>query len=310
MSGSKDGLVLDTGRTRIDFSERVAVMGILNATPDSFFDRGRYFGTERGTERARELLAAGADILDIGGVKAAAGRPLPPGEELRRVMPLLERVRDLTDAPISVDTFEPEVAREALAAGADIINDISGLRDPRLIEAVAAADAHVVVMHIAGPPRVWRDFRGYKDVTREVVEFLEDRVERAVAGGVARERILIDPGLDFDKDTPYSLELLRNLPELSRLGLPVLVAPSRKDFVGETLGGLPPEERLAGTAAAVAFSACRGANVVRVHDVEFMSRVVRMTEAMLGMGRWSPESVWDWWEPMRKSILRGPPPDA
>ncbi|WP_119069756.1 dihydropteroate synthase [Rubrobacter indicoceani] len=300
-------LVLDTGRSRIDFSEKVAVMAILNATPDSFFDRGRYYGDEKGVERAKELLAAGADIVDIGGVKAAAGKPLPPERETARVMPLLTEVRRITDVPISIDTFLPEVARATLAAGADIINDISGLRDPRLIEEVARADAHLMIMHIAGPPRVWRDFRSYRDVTGEVVEFLADRVERAVAGGVKREKIIVDPGLDFDKDTPYSLELLRNLPELKRLGLPVLVAASRKDFIGEALGGLPPAERMAGTAAAIAFSIVKGANVLRVHDVEFMGQVVRMMEAMTGMGRFSPDEIWSWWEPMRASILRGPP---
>jgi dihydropteroate synthase len=300
-------LVLDTGRVRIDLSERVAVMAILNATPDSFFDRGRYYGLERGVERAREVLEAGADIVDIGGVKAAAGKPVPPEEEVRRVGPLLRRVRELTDRPISVDTFSPEVAREVLREGADIINDISGLRDPRLVEEIAAANAHVMLMHIAGPPRAWRPFRTYEDVTAEVVEFLGGKVEEAVAGGIEREKIIVDPGLDFDKDTPYSLELLRNLPALKRLGLPVLVAASRKDFVGEVLDGLPPEERLAGTAAAVTYSILQGANIVRVHDVEFMAQVTRTTEALAGMGRWRPEVLREWWVPRRASILRGPP---
>jgi dihydropteroate synthase len=305
----RDGrhLVLDTGRARIDFSERVAVMAILNATPDSFFDRGRYYGLERGVERAREVLAAGADIVDIGGVKAAAGKPVPPEEEVRRVVPLLRRVRELTDRPISVDTFSPEVAREVLREGADIINDISGLRNPRLVEEIAAAGAHVMLMHIAGPPRTWRPFRTYEDVTAEVVEFLGEKVEEAVAGGIRREKIIVDPGLDFDKDTPYSLELLRNLPALGRLGLPVLVAASRKDFVGEVLGGLPPEERMAGTAAAVTYSILQGANIVRVHDVKFMAQVTRTTEALAGMGRWRPEALREWWVPRRASILRGPP---
>lgn len=308
-TGMSEGtnLVLDTGRARIDFSEKVAVMAILNATPDSFFDKGKYYGDTKGVARAKEIIAAGADIIDIGGVKAAAGKPLPPEEEAARVMPLLSEVRRMTEAPISIDTFLPEVAKATLAAGADIINDISGLRDPRLIEEVAAADAHLMVMHIAGPPRVWRDFRSYENITEEVVEFLADRVQRAVAGGVKREKIIVDPGLDFDKDTPYSLELLRNLPELKRLGLPILVAASRKDFIGESLGGRSPAERMAGTAAAMTFSIMRGANILRVHDVEFMAQVVRMTEAMLGMGRFSQERIWNWWKPMRASILRGPP---
>lgn len=300
-------MILDTGRSQINFSEKVAVMAILNATPDSFFDKGRYFG--RGVERAKEILAAGADIIDIGGVKAAAGKPLPPDEETNRVVPLLEEVRKTTDIPISIDTFLPEVARAALASGADIINDISGLRDPRLIEEIAAADAHVMLMHISGPPRTWRPFRSYEDVTQEIAAFLEERVEAAVAGGIERGKIILDPGLDFDKDTPYSLELLRNLPELKRLGLPILVAASRKDFIGESLGGLEPKDRLAGTAAAVTYSITRGANIVRVHDAAFMAEVVRMTEAMLGMGKWEKDTLKKWWVPMRKSILRGPPED-
>jgi dihydropteroate synthase len=298
-------VILDTGRSRVDFSERVAVMAILNATPDSFFDKGRYFG--RGAERAKELLAAGADIIDIGGVKAAAGKPVPAEEEISRVLPLLEEVREMTEKPISIDTFLPEVARATLASGADIINDISGLRDPRLIEEIARADAHVMLMHISGPPRTWRPFRHYDDVTKEVSEFLQERIEAAVSGGIKREKIILDPGLDFDKDTPYSLELLRNLPELAKLGLPILVAASRKDFIGESLGGLEPEDLLAGTAAAVTYSIVRGANIVRVHDAEFMVEVARMTEAMLGMGRWEKETLERWWTPMRKSILRGPP---
>jgi dihydropteroate synthase len=298
-------VILDTGRSKIDFSERVAVMAILNATPDSFFDRGRYFG--RGVERAKEIIASGADIIDIGGVKAAAGKPLPPEEEISRVAPLLEEVRAMTDMPISVDTFLPEVARVSLEAGADIINDISGLRDARLIEEIAHAEAHVMVMHISGPPRTWRPFRSYEDVTEEVAAFLEERVEAAVAGGIKREKIILDPGLDFDKDTPYSLELLRNLPELEKLGLPILVAASRKDFIGESLGGLDPEDRLAGTAAAVTYAITRGANIVRVHDAAFMAEVARMTEAMMGMGKWEKNTLHEWWVPMRKSILRGPP---
>ncbi len=298
-------MILDTGRAKIDFSEKVAVMAILNATPDSFFDKGKYYG--RGVERAKGVLAAGADIIDIGGVKAAAGKPLPPDEEIKRVVPLLEEVRSLTGLPISVDTFLPEVARAALERGADIVNDISGLRDPRLIEEIARADAYVMLMHICGPPRTWRPFRSYGDVTQEVAAFLEERVGAAVAGGIKREKIILDPGLDFDKDTPYSLELLRNLPELKKLGLPILVAASRKDFIGESLGGLEPEDRLAGTAAAVTYAITRGANIVRVHDAAFMAEVVRMSEALLGMGKWEKGTLEEWWVPMRKSILRGPP---
>jgi dihydropteroate synthase len=298
-------VILDTGRAKIDFSEKVAVMAILNATPDSFFDKGRYFG--RGVERAEEIIAAGADIIDIGGVKAAAGKPLPPEEEIKRVVPLLEEVRGMADMPILVDTFLPEVAKASLECGADIINDISGLRDPRLIEEIALADAHVMVMHISGPPRTWRPFRSYEDIAQEVAAFLEGRVEAAVAGGVEREKIILDPGLDFDKDTPYSLELLRNLPELKKLGLPILVAASRKDFIGESLGGLEPENRLAGTAAAVTYAITRGANIVRVHDAAFMAEVVRMSEALLGMGKWEKDALEEWWVPVRKSILRGPP---
>ncbi|WP_273841504.1 dihydropteroate synthase [Rubrobacter calidifluminis] len=262
---------------------RAAIMGILNATPDSFYDRGRYYGLEKGVERARQLVAEGADILDIGGVKAAAGPPLPVEEELRRVVPLVERVREISPVPISIDTFTPEVAREALKRGADIINDTSGLADPRLVEVVAEAGARVVIMHRASPPRVKMPLPRYGDVVREVVEFLRGRIEVALAGGITRENIIVDPGLDFDKSAHHSLELLRRLPEIKALGYPVLLAVSRKDFIGEVLG-VPVEERLAGTAAVTALSVAARADIVRVHDVGFMRQVARMAEAIVGAG--------------------------
>ena len=233
------------GRRTFDFDRRVAVMAILNRTPDSFYDRGATFGFEAALAAADRALAEGADWLDVGGVKAGPGPPVSEAEELERVVSLVEALRDRTDAVVSVDTFRPGVARRALAAGADVVNDPSGLHDPGLAEVAAEAGAGLVVMHTGGPPR-----------TR-------------------------DPGHDFHKNTFHSLELTRRLGELADLGYPLLVALSNKDFVGEALD-LPIDQRLEGSLAATALSVAAGANIVRVHQVQATVRVVRMTEAILG----------------------------
>jgi dihydropteroate synthase len=203
---------------------------------------------------------------------------------LDRVLPLIEAVRDRTDAVISVDTFRPGVAGRALAAGADVVNDPSGLRHPELAEAVADAGAFLVVMHTGGPPRT-RPYRpAYADVVAEVAAFLTDRAAVARAHGVSQERLVIDPGYDFHKNTFHSLELLRRLGELRTLGYPILVGLSNKDFVGETLD-LPLDQRVEGSLAAAVVAVVNGARIVRVHQVEATVRAVRMTEAILGWRR-------------------------
>jgi dihydropteroate synthase len=272
------------GRRVFDFDRQVAVMAVLNRTPDSFSDKGATWALDKALDHADRALQAGADWLDVGGVKAGPGAEVTEAEELRRVLPLLEALRDRTDAVVSVDTYRPGVARRALAAGADAVNDPSGLRDPGLAEAVADAGATLVVMHTGGPPRT-RPYRpAYADVVAEVAGFLGDRAAVARAHGVSPERLVIDPGYDFHKNTFHSLELLRRLDELPALGYPILVALSNKDFVGETLD-LPVDERVEGSLAAAVVAVTKGARIIRVHQVEATVRAVRMTEAILGWRR-------------------------
>jgi dihydropteroate synthase len=272
------------GRQTFDFDRQVAVMAILNRTPDSFYDRGATWALDKAVDHAERALAAGADWLDVGGVKAGPGADVTEAEELQRVLPVLEALRERTDAVISVDTFRPGVARRALAAGADAVNDPSGLREPKLAEAAAEADAALVLTHTAGPPRTRPHRPAYADVVAEVASFLADRAAVARAHGVGPERLVVDPGYDFHKNTFHSLELLRRLEELRALGHPILVALSNKDFVGETLD-LPLGERVEGSLAAAVVAVTKGARIVRVHQVEATVRAVRMTEAILGWRR-------------------------
>jgi dihydropteroate synthase len=269
------------GRRTFDFGRRVAVMAILNRTPDSFYDRGATYGFGAAVAAGERALAEGADWLDVGGVKAGPGAPVDQAEELERVVPLVEALRGRTDAVISVDTVRPGVARQALAAGADVVNDPSGLHDPRVAEVAAEAGAGLVVMHTGGPPRTRPHRPAYTDVVAEVRAFLTGRVALAIRHGVPAERVIVDPGHDFHKNTFHSLELTRRLGELADLGHPLLVALSNKDFVGETLD-VPLGQRLEGSLAAAAFCVAAGASIVRVHEVEATVRVVRMTEAILG----------------------------
>jgi dihydropteroate synthase len=269
------------GRRTFDFSNEVAVMAIINRTPDSFYDRGATFALEDALAAADRALAEGADWLDVGGVKAGPGREVSEADELDRVLPVIEALRARSDAVISVDTFRSGVARRALAAGADVVNDPSGLHDPKLAEVAGEAGAGLVVMHTGGPPRTRPHRPAYRDVVAEVGAFLADRAEQARRAGVAAERIVVDPGHDFHKNTYHSLELTRRLRELTGLGYPVLVALSNKDFIGETLAA-PLDQRLEGSLAAAVVSVLNGASIVRVHEVAPTVRALRMTEAILG----------------------------
>jgi dihydropteroate synthase len=278
------GMLRTIGRRTFDFDRQVAVAAVVNRTPDSFYDQGATWDLDAALASADQALAAGADWLDVGGVKAGPGAPVTEAEELDRVMPVIEAVRGRTDAVVSVDTFRPGVARRALAAGADVVNDPSGLLHPELAEAVADAGAVLVVMHTGGPPRTRPHRPAYADVVAEVAAFLTDRTAVARAHGVGPERLVIDPGYDFHKNTFHSLELLRRLDELGALGYPILVALSNKDFVGETLD-VPLDQRVEGSLAAAVVAVVHGARIVRVHQVEATVRAVRMTEAILGWRR-------------------------
>lgn len=263
-------------------TERCLVMGILNRTPDSFYDGGRT-SLESSVEHALGMVTEGADILDVGGVKAGPGAEVSEAEELERVVPVVEAIRPrVPDAvAISIETARPAVARAALAAGASIVNDVRGLEDPELATVCAGAGARLVLMHhgsqVRGRPRNPR----YADVVEDVLRTWRRLVDVALERGMTEAALIVDNGLDFGKTTYHSLELMRRLPEQVAFGLPLLVAPSRKDVVGETLD-LPPDQRLEGTLALVAMAVVHGAAIVRVHDVDAAVRVVRMVEAVMG----------------------------
>ena len=260
---------------------RVLIMGVLNMTPDSFSDGGRYLGVEAAIARAEEIEAEGADLLDLGGESSRPGsKPVPVEVELSRVLPVLTALSGRVRIPISVDTTKAAVARRALDAGAAIINDISALRsDPEMADVVAKAQAGLILMHMQGTPATMQDHPAYTDVVEEVYDFLRSRVEGAVAAGIEVERIAVDPGFGFGKSPAHNLALLGGLPALRPLDRPIIIGPSRKSFVGSILGR-PVEEREWGTAAAVAVGVLQGAHVVRVHSVAPMRDVTRVAQAV------------------------------
>lgn len=265
-----------------DFSRQVAVMAIVNRTPDSFHDRGRTFGLAQAIDAVDRAASTGADWVDIGGVPFAPGPNVTVAEELDRVLPVVEEVvRRHPQVVVSVDTYRPEVARLSIAAGANVINDTSGLRDRAMAEIVADSDATLTIVHCLAAPRTVFRRPTYRDVTVEVADFLRRRANLAIDSGIPPERIIIDPGHDLNKNTYQTLELTRRLNEVTAIGYPTLVAVSNKDFIGETLG-LAQHQRLEGTLAAVVFCIVQGARIVRVHDVHAAVSAVRLTEAILG----------------------------
>jgi dihydropteroate synthase len=272
------------GDVRLPVFERVHVMGVLNVTPDSFSDGGRFLDEEAAVKRGVRMALEGADIIDVGGESTRPGAPpVPAEEELRRVLPVVSRLAGEVEVPISIDTTKAAVARAALQAGASIVNDVSALRfDGEMAGVVAESGAGVVLMHMRGDPRTMQRDPRYDDVVAEVRKFLITSATAAESAGISSEAIAIDPGIGFGKTAGHNLSLLKHLGTLTGLGYPLLVGPSRKSFIGATLGGLEAGERLEGTAAAVAWAAAEGANIVRVHDVKEMVRVVRMVEAIMG----------------------------
>ncbi|HDJ30126.1 MAG TPA: dihydropteroate synthase [Candidatus Acetothermia bacterium] len=244
-------------------------MGVLNVTPDSFFDGGQHMTTKAAVNHALEMIRDGADIVDVGGESSRPGAAPVPGEvELSRVVPVITGIRESSDVLISVDTTKSRVARAALAAGADIVNDISALRfDPEMGPLIAEADACVVLMHMQGTPRTMQENPTYSDPVEEIKEFFSARMEAAVRAGIPEERIILDPGIGFGKRLEHNLAILRGIGSFLELGAPVLIGLSRKSFLGELLG-LPPAERLVGTVAANAVAVRNGADIIRVHDVK------------------------------------------
>jgi dihydropteroate synthase len=261
----------------------LVVMAIVNRTPDSFYDRGATYELDAAVARVGQVVAEGADMVDVGGVKAAPGEYVSPTEEVRRTVDLVAAIRAAhPQLPISIDTWRAEVAREALAAGADVVNDAWGGVDPELAVVAAEAGAGIVCTHAGGlPPRTRPHRVGYPDVMADVIARTTALAEAAVAAGVDPERVLVDPGHDFGKNTRHSLEATRRLGELVDTGWPVLVALSNKDFVGETLD-VPLDQRLTGTLAATAVSAWLGARVFRAHDVAATRQTLDMVAAIRG----------------------------
>ncbi|WP_354243263.1 dihydropteroate synthase [Agromyces sp. PvR057] len=273
-------MVRTIGPRTFDFAREVAVMAIVNRTPDSFYDRGRTDALDAAVAAGRRAIAEGADWIDIGGAKFAPGPAVPVAEEIDRVVPVVAALAD-AGAVISVDTFHAEVARAAIAAGAHVVNDTTGLSDPGMAAVLAETGASVVITHSLAAPRMPFPSPRYDDVVLEVADYLRARVALAEAGGVASDRIIVDPGHDLNKHTLDSLELTRRLDEVVAIGYPTLVALSNKDFVGESLGR-PRAERVEGSIAAAVYCVLRGARIVRVHNVRETVDAMRMIEAIEG----------------------------
>ena len=270
---------LQCGRFGFNLAQRPLVMGILNVTPDSFSDGGRYQSLEFAMERAEQMIKDGVDIIDIGGESTRPGSPsVPVQEELARVMPAIFALRELGYA-LSIDTCKPEVMREAIIAGADMINDINAFRAPGAIEAVADSDCGLCIMHMRGTPQDMQAQPVYDDVVAEVIAFLRERIEALEAAGVARERVTIDPGFGFGKTVEHNVALLRSINRMEReLGLPVLAGLSRKSMIG-ALTGRPVEQRLAGSLGGALAAVAQGARIVRVHDVAETVDAIRVWNA-------------------------------
>ncbi len=279
-------------RSTIDLESRVQIMGVLNVTPDSFSDGGRYLDIDRAVERAWEMLRQGADILDIGGESTRPrSKPVSVDEEMSRVAPVLDRLAGELPIPISIDTTKSEVARRAIAAGAEIINDVSGLRhNLELAEIAADSGAALLLMHSRGTPENMQQLPPVEDILSEVTNGLHESIQKASELGVTKDRLILDPGIGFGKTPEQNLLLINRVDRLiEEFRLPVLIGPSRKSFIDRTFEaervGVEPDreiERVFGTAVSVVIGIERGARIVRVHDVKEMAAVVRLTEVMLG----------------------------
>jgi dihydropteroate synthase len=275
--------VREFGGRRFDLSRRVLVGAVVDVTPDSFHRPGTTFAFEDALAACRQAETEGADWLDLGGVAYAPGAWVPPAEELDRLLPVVAAAAEQTGLVISVDTMRADVAREVIAAGATIINDASGLKEPAIADVAAETGAGLIVTHAADGPGTASFRPTYEDVTAEVVEFLRRQVEFCLDRGVRPEQLVIDPGIDLHKNTYHSLELVRRMDSLAELGYPILAAVSNKDFIGEAIGELRTEDRLEGSLAATVACILQGARLVRAHDVRPTVRAVRMTEVLLGM---------------------------
>ena len=275
------GRVWRCGEAELTLGERTLVMGIVNVTPDSFSDGGLFGGVQDAVAHGARLVDEGADLLDVGGESTRPGSdPVPAEEESERVLPVIEGLLAARPGvPVSVDTRKASVARDALDAGATIVNDISAGADPAMFDAVRDSGAGMILMHMRGEPKTMQENPIYHDVVAEVRGFLGDRIEAAVAAGIEPDRLCADPGIGFGKTLEHNLAILRDIGAFQHLGVPMLVGPSRKGFIG-ALTGTDVEERVEGTAGVVAWCAAHSVDIVRVHDVKQMARVVRVVDAI------------------------------
>ena len=259
---------------------KTRIVGILNITPDSFSDGGQFFDIDTAIARAKQMAEDGADIIDIGGESSRPGsEPVSEEEELRRVIPVIERLAKEISLPISIDTYKPAVAKAAIAAGAKIINDITGLTNPDMRAVAGEAKAPVILMHMQGAPKTMQEHPTYTDVVADIKEFFKKQIALAQEAGVTE--IILDPGIGFGKTLEHNLAILKRLHEFADLGFPILVGPSRKAFIGTLTGSLPVSERLEGTIAAITIARMNGASYVRVHDVKECWRALQVADALV-----------------------------
>lgn len=258
-------------------------MGILNVTPDSFSDGGKYFDKDSAIQRALQMAEDEADIIDIGGESTRPGSDaVDAKEEIKRTIPVIEALSKKINIPISIDTYKSEVAKIALETGASIVNDISGLRfDSSMPDVIAKHKATVVIMHIKGTPKNMQQNPAYEALIPEIMDYFRKSIAIGVRAGIDENKIIIDPGIGFGKSLEHNLEIINSIKEFKLLGKPILIGPSRKSFIGKILGNESPDERLEGTAAAVAISILNGANIIRVHDVKYMAKVAKVADAVL-----------------------------
>ncbi|UCE74847.1 MAG: dihydropteroate synthase [Methanomassiliicoccales archaeon] len=269
------------GNYSLEFGKRTMLMGIINVTPDSFSDGGRFFDSKVAISHAKRLAKEGADIIDIGGESTRPGsEPVTSEEEQMRVIPVIEGIADEVEVPISIDTCKSEVAKAALDAGACMINDISATRfDPKIVDVAAQNNVPIILMHMKGTPKDMQRDPTYGSLIDDIKEFLRERIDFVQSKGVKRASIIVDPGIGFGKTTEHNYEIIRRLGDFKELELPILIGTSRKSFIGNTLG-LDVNERLEGTLATITMCIMNGADIIRVHDVKEVQRAARMTDAI------------------------------
>jgi dihydropteroate synthase len=279
---SKNSYLLNTSRRKIVLGEKTLIMGILNVTPDSFSDGNVYFDEQKAIDRALQMADEGADIIDIGGESSRPGsKPVSVRNEIARVVPIVESLSRKLKIPLSVDTTKSQVAQKALDAGAEIINDVSSLCNRKMASVISHASAALILMHMRGTPKTMQTGNlAYDDLMGEIISYLEEKCRKALAAGIGRDHLAVDPGIGFGKTYEDNCRIIKNLNEMKVLGLPVLIGPSRKAFIGNVTGGTPAE-RIDGTAATVCAAIMNGCHIVRVHDVAPMKKVAAMTDAIL-----------------------------